>query len=63
MSSDIPTVVMLLAQARAAHEAIGATLLCGILSWWLFTQPDATEPNQFFWINLPMAVAAAKSAG
>ena len=37
----------------SAGLAIGATLLCGILSWWLFTQPDATEPNQFFWINLP----------
>ena len=37
----------------SAGLAIGASLICGALSWWLFTQPDATEPNQFFWINFP----------
>jgi len=37
----------------SAGLAIAAATLCGVLSWWLFFQPDATEPNRFFWINIP----------
>lgn len=37
----------------SAGLAIGAAALCGVLSWWLFFQPDAVEANRVFWINIP----------
>jgi NADH-quinone oxidoreductase subunit L len=37
----------------SAGVAIAAAILCGVLSWWQFMQPDATAPNQFYWINIP----------
>lgn len=36
----------------SAGLAIGAALLCGVLSWWVFTQPPA-GPIGFDWIALP----------
>ncbi|MFV0415041.1 MAG: hypothetical protein ACK5NG_01590 [Chthoniobacterales bacterium] len=35
----------------SAGLAIGATLLSCALSWYLYAQPDATEPNGFYWIS------------
>jgi len=37
----------------SAGLAIGAALICGGLSWWLFGQPDATAVNSFSWLSLP----------
>ncbi len=36
----------------SAGLAIGAALLCGVLSWWVFTQPPAGSVG-FDWIALP----------
>jgi len=36
----------------SAGLAIAAAGICCVLSWWLFGQPEATEPNQFYWIQI-----------
>jgi NADH-quinone oxidoreductase subunit L len=37
----------------SAGLAIAAAGICCVLSWWQFGQPDATTPNQFYWIHIP----------
>lgn len=38
-------------RALSSGTAIGAAALCGILSWWLFAQPDPSEPVRLYWLN------------
>lgn len=37
----------------SAGLAIAAAGICCVLSWWLFSQPESTAPNHFYWIQIP----------